>query len=186
MPTLLSLIQAQRKSQEEPEQAPETTPAPEAPVSEPTENPVTEPAVDNPADISADPSAENPIDANGDGMISPEELFGYFDSDGDGQMTMQDFAAHILFHLYNPAILKPYMSEAKKIMDLNKESYAKLANRLQETIMISKADPRATDKAKDALTKGDDVKVVDKDKINQLKIQESAILKKHMQRLAGI
>jgi hypothetical protein len=184
MPTLQSLVQAQVRNQQDSEKKDKEQPAspqisqPPAGISaDPKPSPFGTPVEpeaepETPTDPTADPSGANPVDANGDGMISPEELFQYFDSDGDGTLDMTDFAAHILFHIYNPAILKPYMAEAKKKMDVNKESYARLANRLQEVTLISKADPTANDKAKAALNGGEDVRVIDKDKINQLKIQE--------------
>ena len=51
---------------------------------------------------------EESADINGDGIISPEELYQHFDLDGDGIVTMVDYAAHVDFHAENPELLSAY------------------------------------------------------------------------------
>ncbi len=48
-----------------------------------------------------------------DGEFSPEELFQHFDVDGDGKVTVEDYAAKILFHAARPEFI------AKIIEQLN-------------------------------------------------------------------
>ena len=50
---------------------------------------------------------EDSADINQDGIISPEELYQHFDLDGDGVVTMADYAAHVDFHCENPDLLLP-------------------------------------------------------------------------------
>ena len=154
MTSLASVMQSQPQRQEDP-------------------NPANDPA----ASQATDPTN---IDQNGDGAISSDELFAAFDADGDGKISIVDYAAHILFHILNPTVLKPYMNEAHGALDQYKEKCAHLHNRLKETLLVSKEDPKGNDKVKQALTKGDDVQVMDKDKINQFRLKE------HLQNLAGI
>jgi len=49
---------------------------------------------------------EGSADINQDGVISPEELYEHFDLDGDGVVTMADYAAHVDFHCENPELLQ--------------------------------------------------------------------------------
>jgi hypothetical protein len=49
---------------------------------------------------------EDSADINQDGVISPEELYEHFDLDGDGVVTMADYAAHVDFHCENPELLQ--------------------------------------------------------------------------------
>lgn len=132
------------------------------------------------------PADETSIDTNGDGEISPEELFSHFDTDGDGKMNMTDYCAHIMFHIKNPGVLKPYMLEAYKNMDKYNESCARLHKRLEETLMVSSKDPQKDLKVKNALNQQQDVDVVDANKVNQLKLKESKDIADRMVKLAGI
>jgi len=50
--------------------------------------------------------AEGSADENNDGVISPDELYRHFDLDGDGVVTMADYAAHVDFHCENPDLLQ--------------------------------------------------------------------------------
>src|SRR5210317_2321111 len=49
---------------------------------------------------------EDSADINQDGIISPEELYQHFDLDGDGVVTMADYASHVDFHCENPDLLQ--------------------------------------------------------------------------------
>lgn len=49
---------------------------------------------------------EGSADMNQDGIISPEELYQHFDLDGDGVVTMADYASHVDFHCENPELLQ--------------------------------------------------------------------------------
>ena len=49
---------------------------------------------------------EGSADMNQDGIISPEELYQHFDLDGDGVVTMADYATHVDFHCENPELLQ--------------------------------------------------------------------------------
>jgi len=49
---------------------------------------------------------EGSADENHDGVISPDELHKHFDLDGDGVVTMADYAAHVDFHCENPDLLQ--------------------------------------------------------------------------------
>lgn len=50
--------------------------------------------------------AEGSADENNDGVISPDELYRHFDLDGDGVVTMADYATHVDFHCENPDLLQ--------------------------------------------------------------------------------
>jgi hypothetical protein len=50
--------------------------------------------------------AEGSADENNDGVISPDELYRHFDLDGDGVVTMADYASHVDFHCENPDLLQ--------------------------------------------------------------------------------
>jgi len=47
-------------------------------------------------------AARGPVDANGDGLLSPEELYAHFDLDGDGVVTVDDYIAHVDWHCKHP------------------------------------------------------------------------------------
>lgn len=68
---------------------------------------------------------EESADLNQDGMISPEELYQHFDLDGDGVVSMADYAAHVDFHCENPELLDSYRESDEYIlkMDLDREPF---------------------------------------------------------------
>jgi len=68
---------------------------------------------------------EGQADANEDGVISPKELYDHFDLDGDGIVTMEDYASHVDFHCENPDLLQPYRGEGGYIekMDSDRSSF---------------------------------------------------------------
>ncbi len=43
-----------------------------------------------------------PLDPNGDGNLTPMELFHHFDLDGDGTVSTDDYYDHIRWHCLNP------------------------------------------------------------------------------------
>jgi len=43
-----------------------------------------------------------PLDPNGDGNLTPMELFHHFDLDGDGEVSLQDYDDHVRWHCMNP------------------------------------------------------------------------------------
>ena len=51
-------------------------------------------------------SPEGPLDANGDGILSPEELYLHFDLDGDGVVTVDDYVAHVNWHCSHPEAME--------------------------------------------------------------------------------
>jgi len=68
---------------------------------------------------------EDSPDSNEDGVISPKELYDHFDLDGDGVVTMEDYASHVDFHCENPDLLQPYRGEGGYIekMDSDRSSF---------------------------------------------------------------
>ena len=46
------------------------------------------------------------------GSFTPEELYRHFDIDGDGTVSMENYADHVAYHARHPEILAPY--ETKK------------------------------------------------------------------------
>ena len=69
---------------------------------------------------------EDSADINQDGVISPEELYEHFDLDGDGVVTMADYAAHVDFHCENPELLDQYRDSEEYIekMSDDREPFA--------------------------------------------------------------
>ena len=43
-----------------------------------------------------------PLDADGDGELTPMELYHHFDLDGDGKVSVQDYEDHVRWHCMNP------------------------------------------------------------------------------------
>jgi len=64
---------------------------------------------------------EDSADINQDGIISPEELYQHFDLDGDGVVTMADYAAHVDFHCENPELLQPSRESDEYIMKMDQD-----------------------------------------------------------------
>ena len=64
---------------------------------------------------------EGSADINGDGIISPEELYQHFDLDGDGVVTMADYAAHVDFHCENPELLQPSRESDEYVMKMDQD-----------------------------------------------------------------
>jgi len=50
----------------------------------------------------------NDLDPNGDGNITPEDLYSHFDANNNGQVTTQDYVDHIQFHCEHPESLSHY------------------------------------------------------------------------------
>ena len=46
--------------------------------------------------------SHGPADLNGDGFLTPEELYAHFDLDGDGIVSVEDYVAHVRWHCENP------------------------------------------------------------------------------------
>ena len=69
---------------------------------------------------------EDSADINQDGVISPEELYEHFDLDGDGVVTMADYATHVDFHCENPELLDQYRDSEEYIekMSDDREPFA--------------------------------------------------------------
>ena len=64
---------------------------------------------------------EDSADINQDGIISPEELYQHFDLDGDGVVTMADYAAHVDFHCENPELLQPSRESDEYVMKMDQD-----------------------------------------------------------------
>jgi len=64
---------------------------------------------------------EDSADANGDGIITPEELYEHFDLDGDGVVTMVDYAAHVDFHCENPELLDSYRDSEEYVEKMSQD-----------------------------------------------------------------
>ena len=73
---------------------------------------------------------EESADMNQDGVISPEELYQHFDLDGDGVVTMADYASHIDFHCENPELLQKERESEEYIskMDQDREPFIAFFN----------------------------------------------------------
>ena len=73
---------------------------------------------------------ENSADMNQDGVISPEELYQHFDLDGDGVVTMVDYAAHVDFHCENPELLQKERESEEYIskMEQDREPFMSFFN----------------------------------------------------------
>jgi hypothetical protein len=72
-------------------------------------------------DDETDPINEDSADENKDGTISPDELYRHFDLDGDGVVTMEDYATHVDFHCENPELLQPYRETEDYISKMDDE-----------------------------------------------------------------
>ncbi len=64
---------------------------------------------------------EDSADINQDGIISPEELYQHFDLDGDGVVTMADYATHVDFHCENPELLQPSRESDEYVMKMDQD-----------------------------------------------------------------
>ena len=64
---------------------------------------------------------EDSADINQDGIISPEELYQHFDLDGDGVVTMADYASHVEFHCENPELLQPSRESDEYVMKMDQD-----------------------------------------------------------------
>ena len=64
---------------------------------------------------------EDSADINQDGVISPEELYQHFDLDGDGVVTMADYAAHVDFHCENPELLQQARESDEYVMKMSQD-----------------------------------------------------------------
>lgn len=73
---------------------------------------------------------EGSADMNQDGIISPEELYQHFDLDGDGVVTMADYASHVDFHCENPELLQKERESEEYIskMDQDREPFMAFFN----------------------------------------------------------
>tara|TARA_R100000030_G_scaffold100547_1_gene93845 strand:+ start:539 stop:997 length:459 start_codon:yes stop_codon:yes gene_type:complete len=54
------------------------------------------------------------LDPDNDGYVTPEDLYAHFDSNGDNQVTTQDYVDHIKFHCAHPESLEHY-NKAREI-----------------------------------------------------------------------
>ncbi len=64
---------------------------------------------------------EDSADINQDGVISPEELYQHFDLDGDGVVTMADYASHVDFHCENPELLQSSRESEEYVMKMDQD-----------------------------------------------------------------
>ena len=48
------------------------------------------------------------LDPDGDGIVSPDDLYNHFDLNGDGQVTTDEYKRHIEFHCKHPESLEHY------------------------------------------------------------------------------
>ena len=53
-------------------------------------------------------SSRDDLDPDGDGHITPEDLYSHFDLNNNGQVTTQDYVDHIDFHCKHPESLEHY------------------------------------------------------------------------------
>ena len=51
---------------------------------------------------------DHDLDPDGDGHITPEDLYAHFDSNSDNQVTTQEYVDHIKFHCAHPESLDHY------------------------------------------------------------------------------
>ena len=77
-------------------------------------------------------ASHGPPDANGDGNLSPEELYNHFDLDQDGIVTIDDYAAHVNWHCENPEILSDFamIKEENAEMAICPDSYKRAGDTL--------------------------------------------------------
>ena len=54
------------------------------------------------------------LNPDNDGYVTPEDLYAHFDSNGDNQVTTQDYVDHIKFHCAHPESLEHY-NKAREI-----------------------------------------------------------------------
>jgi len=85
---------------------------------------------------------EDSADINQDGIISPEELYQHFDLDGDGVVTMADYAAHVDFHCENPELLQPSRESDEYVMkmDQDREPFVAFFNAEDMTPMMEQEE----------------------------------------------
>ena len=53
-------------------------------------------------------SSHSELDPDGDGHITPEDLYSHFDLNNNGHVTTQDYVNHIDFHCKHPESLEHY------------------------------------------------------------------------------
>jgi len=52
--------------------------------------------------------SDHDLDPDGDGHITPEDLYSHFDLNNNGQVTTQEYVDHIKFHCAHPESLEHY------------------------------------------------------------------------------
>ena len=85
---------------------------------------------------------EDSADMNQDGVISPEELYQHFDLDGDGVVTMADYASHVDYHCENPELLQKERESDEYIskMEQDREPFMAFFNVEDMTPMMEQED----------------------------------------------